>query len=450
VFAATDFYTSGPQPPRFAAPPEDSLIMSSKVPVMPSAAFWRTFVAEYWNHRPAVFQGMVGAPLISEDELRMVLVAAGADTSIGARSVWIDRRKLTPAETAAAPITDADPSVAAYLDRLGGGREVFAVQYSLHPHSADLWLRARDFVQGLFHEIGMPPTCDTDLCFGKYSATPRGPHRDDHNNFAFVLSGTKRFLLWPDGYFEARGVPVLSVGGTSVGVAPGTTNWPRELGTWGSIEPFLDDAIVLEGRPGDVFFWPHSYWHMALCDPRETTLVLGISLFSRTRTDFLSELVGTIAKQLVPGDPAERILSWPMPADASQPPAAIDDAIADLEGLRHVLDRGALRDILTERWRGHASGYGLGRIPPRASSDLPAEVARVRSDARYPTTWQPHGGGLRAWANGTVIDLADARLAGPLLDQLRSGAWTPIDLTRDPELRPLIERLHQARTLEWA
>jgi hypothetical protein len=419
-------------------------------PVMPSDTFWREFVAQHWNQRPAVFKDLLGAPVISPDELRRVLVRAGDDAAIGARSVWIDRRKLTPAETAASRITADDASVDAYLDRLGGGREVFAVQYSLHPHSAELWLRARDFVHGLFRQIGMPPTCDTDLCFGKYRATPRGPHRDDHNNFAFVLAGTKRFLFWPDGYFEARGVPLLSVGGSSVGMAQGATNWPRELGAWGPLERFVDDAIVLEGRPGDVFFWPHSYWHMAVCDPQEATAVLGISLFSRTRTDFLSELVGTLTRQVVPGDPSERILSWAVPSNAAQTPVAIDQAVADLEGLRHILDAGALRSLLTERWRAHVSGCGFGSVPPRESSEIPAEVARVRTAARDPIAWQAQGSSLRAWANGTVIEVEGAQVAGAFLDRLGSGAWTAIDLTREPALRPLVERLHQARILEWA
>jgi hypothetical protein len=425
--------------------------MSSNVaPVMPSDTFWRDFVAQHWNQRPAVFKNLLGGPLVSPDELRRVLVRAAEDTAIGTRSVWIDRRKLTPAETAASRITPDDTSVAAYLDRLGGGRDVFAVQYSLHPHSADLWLRARDFVQGLFHQIGIPPTCDTDLCFGKYSATPRGPHRDDHNNFAFVIAGTKRFLFWPEGYFEARGVPLLSVGGTSVGLAQGSTNWPRELGAWGPIERFLGDAIVLEGRPGDVFFWPHAYWHTAVCDSREATLVVNLSLFSRTKRDFLSELVGTLTRHAVPGDPSERILSWAVPANDSQPPDAIEQAVADLEGLRHVLDAASLRSILTERWRAHVSGCGLGSIPARESSAIPADLARVRIDARYPITWQEQGGGIRAWANGTVIEVEGAQVAVPFLDSLRSGEWTAIDLTRDPALRPLVERLHRARTLEWS
>jgi len=417
---------------------------------MPSDRFWLDFVVQHWNQRPAVFKDLLGGPLISLDELREVLLRASDDTAIGTRSVWIDRRKLTPAETAATRITRDDASVDAYLDRMGGGREVFAVQYTLHPHSAELWLRTRDFIQGLFRQIGIPPTCDTDLCLGKYSATPRGPHRDDHNNFAFVLAGTKRFLFWPESYFEERGVPVLSLGGTSVGQAQGSTNWARELGTWDPFERFFEDAIVLEGRPGDMFFWPHSYWHMAVADPRETTLVLGISLFTRTKTEFLSDLVGELTRQVVPGDPAERILSWEVPAEASQAPAAIEQAVAELEGLRHVLDAGALRSILVERWRAHVSGCGLGSIPARESPALPAGVARVRIDARYPATWQEQGSGIRVWANGTAIEVEGAQVAVPFLHRLGSGEWTEIDLTRDPALRPLVERLHRARALEWA
>lgn len=423
---------------------------SNPVPAMPGDAFWRDFVAEHWNQRPTVLRNLLGAPLISLDELRRVLVRAADDAAIGTRSVWIDRRKLTPAETAATRITADDASIGAYLDRLGGGREVFGVQYTLHPHSAELWLRARDFVQGLFRHIGIPPTCDTDLCFGQYSATPRGPHRDDHNNFAFVLAGTKRFLFWPEGYFEARGVPVLSVEASSVGLAQGSASWPRELGAWGPFERFFDDAIVLEGRPGDVFFWPHPYWHMAVCDPGETTLVLAISLFTRTRTDFLSSLVGGLARQVVAGDPAERILSWPVPGDPAQTPPAIEQAVAELGRLRDVLDAGTLRSLLVEQWRAHVSGLGLGRVPAREVAGLPAEAGRVRVDARYPITWQAQGREIRAWANGTLIELEGAEAAAPFLGRLGSGEWTAIDLAREPALRPLVERLHAARALEWA
>src|SRR5262249_47585059 len=60
------------------------------------------------------------------------------------------------------------------------------------------------------------------------------------DNFMFAVDGLKRIRAWPDAFF--RGKPDLT----------------NRL----DYERYNADSVVLDARPGEIIYWPASYWHI--------------------------------------------------------------------------------------------------------------------------------------------------------------------------------------------
>ncbi len=102
-------------------------------------------------------------------------------------------------------------------------------------HDEQFWLRVREFLSGIYQFIGMPvEATEASVFLGNYEKTPFGLHKDTCSMFMFVVAGRKRIRAWPDEYFR------------------GKENVANTL----DYEQFLNDAVTLEGGPGDVIYWP--------------------------------------------------------------------------------------------------------------------------------------------------------------------------------------------------
>jgi hypothetical protein len=145
-----------------------------------------------------------------------------------------------------------------------GGEDALFEMANLQRFAPGIWRRTRAFLAGLLAEVGLPgQKSDLDVFLGDYRMTPFGIHRDRASNFSVVVAGRKRFLLWPQGYFEARGVRL-------------NRSSPFEALDSREVEPYLADATVLEGAPGDVVYWPSSYWHVAHSDGFAATISVAL------------------------------------------------------------------------------------------------------------------------------------------------------------------------------
>ncbi len=164
-----------------------------------------------------------------------------------------------------------ETSMAQYLARLDRrfAPNRFGVQFRSMEREWIMWSRfsaiARE-LQGLL-KLGAG-RMDLVGFLGNYRRTAFGVHKDSQHVFTFVVAGRKRMLLWPIEAFAGRSEvpdnPALKQAGL---FALTKTEFARAR----------KKAIVLEARPGDLMYWPPSYWHCA--DPTPgvgITVTLGV------------------------------------------------------------------------------------------------------------------------------------------------------------------------------
>jgi 50S ribosomal protein L16 3-hydroxylase len=149
-------------------------------------------------------------------------------------------------------------------------------------------------------------------------------------------------------------------------------DWARDLREPGLFERYRKDAIVLTAEPGDILYWPYTWWHMALSDtPEVPTFVFHIVLYNRPRAAVLSDVLSGLLKQL-PGA-SERIDTWgafPSTATGPVPPPA--EVSGSFDMLRAALQPEIVQPLLMDPWMRHVTGYGFDHLPP-------GRCARTRS-----------------------------------------------------------------------
>jgi 50S ribosomal protein L16 3-hydroxylase len=164
----------------------------------------------------------------------------------------------------------SDRTFEGYLERIqkklhGGEFGIVINQFqALDPH---IFAGACDFLSTIFQKTGIPPGgASMEFFCGNYRLTPFGVHKDEQEVITFVLSGTKRFLLWPfDTLRKVIGAPKS---------ARERAFLPRRKI---DITAYRKEALVIEGNPGDLLYWPKEWWHVAESDGSvTTTLSLGI------------------------------------------------------------------------------------------------------------------------------------------------------------------------------
>lgn len=234
-------------------------------------AFWETLASDYWEQRPGLFRDVLRKPPVTEAQLLAALKAGIEDDSLGGRGdvkilhdAEILRPDLIPKVGAAVAAARKRAGLRAYLQALADFFE--DRQFGLHVTrfqnlTPEVWKICQGLAAPLVKAFGAPRGALHAAAFvGTYMQTPFGPHRDAASNLMFPILGKKSMFLWPPDYFEKRGVAVQ---GDQV-VDPDPT-------------PYLADAIELTAEPGDIMYWPSSYWHTPLqvIDGYHATVSLG-------------------------------------------------------------------------------------------------------------------------------------------------------------------------------
>jgi hypothetical protein len=221
--------------------------------------FWDDFLANHWGKVPMVLDNPFGGPLATQDEVFQVFADVSDEVRRGKElplSISIDGGQLVADFDDLLPQKE-DGSMGGYAARIHGRLPnrhfMFNVADGLQRYNADIWERARDILAGLVERIGIPPGgTKIDAFTGGYSRTPTGIHIDSSDNFSFVVQGKKKMAFWPFERFRSR-------------LDPATYPMHEDIGTR-EYEKHLDGAIILEAHEGQVFYWPRTYWHLAVAD----------------------------------------------------------------------------------------------------------------------------------------------------------------------------------------
>jgi len=369
-------------------------------------AFWRAFTKTHWNRTPTVIRAPFPMPIVTPGEVFRGVVAArrrlreprdDLDLTIGGRRIVLDLDRWLPRAK--------DRSFEGYLARLKRAGEAGELAILVNEFQQELgWIfydRLRQFLQGLYEITGVPPSGEVDLFLGNYRHTARGLHRDEADVFCFVVDGKKKFRLWPGKAFRSSSL--------RYGPVP-----------YGN---YLKGSVCLEGGPGDILYWPSSYWHVAESDGRlvsSLTLALyyGYSIFIA-----LSKNIGEWYRE-IGGDERDPIGS--LPFSKLQVPPELASTAQRVEGRP-----GRLTERLMRSWMERITSYGLRRIPRAGGGAAVRMRGRVRANPLSPILHWKFNGNLVIAANGRSIEVGYDREIVRMLDSVSCGTVCEVaDLLR--------------------
>ena len=395
---------------------------------------WRDFTKTYWNQKPTVIRAPFRNPIVTPAEVFGALVKAtrrlrGPTDDL---SIHLDTARVLLNTDLDRWLPRAeDASIQRYLARIkctpkGRQFSIFVRDFQL-----DLgWVfisRLQQFLKGFYEIEGVPPErAEVDLFFGNYLRTHSGVHRDSADVFCFVVDGRKRFRAWPADTIPS-GSPLT-----------GPTRYAH----------FLKRSVCLEGEPGDIIYWPSSYWHVA-----ESGGWMGSSLslalhYGTGIAHTFSRGFEAGARQILRGN---LIGSLPFSNRRVSHLASIAERVSrESDGLT----RGLMRF-----WMERITGYGFVRIP-RVPGRVPWKVDKaVRANPASRILFKRYNKELVISANGRSFVASYSREAVQMMRTLTRGHVCEMaDLLRAGRrkrqpvhhaTRGTLEFLLEARALEY-
>jgi hypothetical protein len=375
---------------------------------------WTRIASRFWGRAPFVVSAPFGDALpTSQDLFRIAVDASDAGAPV---RLYEERPRASVSGATYASLIQApheelpradDASFSAYRRRFRrehGGIHFGLVVDNLIEHSWDLWHRMRPFLPPLYEAVGIPMGGGLlDLWCGDYLNTPFGIHKDAQHVFTFVIDGTKRFYLWPFEYFarrrdlhdDAREDPLTLL------------HTPAEYAH------AVRDAIEVEAKPGDLIYWPPSYWHVAKGSGAfAMTLAWGFLTAPNAVERSLSRLPGEAPSRM-------RVRAREVGRAGEAPlPAALARRIKDA-GL--VRSRRAARRDAGLAWLRFVTGLGVLKMPASLPFALLSDDAIVRGAPDTPVAWTALARNEYAiGANGHAMAItADPSILARVLDVLR-------------------------------
>ena len=285
---------------------------------MLDSKFWSYFGRRYWEKKPVVFKD-VNSPLVKITSkevfswlLRYCDHCRKTKTNKGLK-LFIDGQLQDIEELLELLPTKKDRSFEDYHQRMSEMFEDYClVCDELMQTNPDKQNRLGDFLEGLYHEVGMPNRfTEMGLYLGNYRKTPFGVHVDACGVFSFPVVGTKKFRLWEESEIKKH----------------------PKLERAHEYKKYLKSSQLLRAEKGDMAYWPSHSWHIAESDGTfSVTWSLGIWV-DRPFQDVVSEaLQPLIAKKL--GKAGKAVLTPFSSARASELPASYREAVQMLSSLK--------------------------------------------------------------------------------------------------------------------
>ncbi len=362
-----------------------------------SESFWSRFVGEHWQRSPVAYRQPFDSRLAAPDDILAGLLYLGRRLAEGDRSIDFRfmRLGLPPPDPEAYLPRAGDASCQAYVERLQAalaGDDFGIIVNDFQALSPVVWEGLLGFLDGLYARVGVPAGgAVTDLFMGDYKKTYLGLHKDSQDVFTFVVEGEKRALLWPFELLQAASGAPASV-----------RHEPFELRGF-DYEPYRDRAIVLEARPGDLLYWPASFWHVIEGDGRSvTTVSLGLFLHDEP----LARLAA-VRDEAAGAPSAPSLPVWP-PSPA-------------LRAIRRVVQIPGMQRALEQRLLERRTSFGFKRVPEPMPHHEPRAGDRLATASPCRVAWMAHEDGGLSWAAGGRLLAAESPGTARLLEAVTAG-----------------------------
>lgn len=339
-------------------------------------SFWSDFVRDHWEKTPTVIPRPFGKDMLDHAEaldlLRRAFGPEASDRQGG--GLFIDGQIQADVPTEFLPEV-GEASIGEFANRLHttlGLRNYQFTLYGAQRHDPEVWFRTRAAFGPLFDLAGMPAfRFDTDLFFGDYLVTAAGLHKDNAAVFSYVVHGAKKMLVWPFEYFAAEArTPDAATNKAALDHVDYTQH--------------LDAATELQGRPGDVLYWPSTWWHVAIGDGHPH-LTFNMSYYLPVRSSrWAEQVIGPLLLQALGED--DWISTFPyqradLQRQAQQLPARLETTLATLQS---ALASPRLRSRLMVAWLTTLTGFGFSTLPRPDLDAVLSEGDRYAGDPDHP------------------------------------------------------------------
>lgn len=361
-----------------ATPPD------STVHVEPSLAlprsFWKDFARKHWDKEPVIFRGLFAAHFPTLEEIFEALrdasdrVLRGELPPMRVMRFYIEHEDgpgglpyysmLFSLTREHLPMRE-DGNAHAYLERVTrylGGKRFGIVLNRAQCHHWGHWQQMRSFLSGFHEAVGVPlGGAESAVFFGNYRYTPFGIHKDDLHVFYFVVEGKKSINLWPFPALAQR---------EEVPKDPGTIHRESliQLRDKADEQQVLSHARLLEGRAGDLMYWPASYWHRA--EPSE-----GLAVSASLGVAFRPPDIGGMS----PIEWPDRMRHTELPgAKRWRMPAPVRSALQQQSRRKNLL---ALESERTSEWARFLSAGALQGAAPLAPEKPLSPLEWIRTSS---------------------------------------------------------------------
>jgi hypothetical protein len=240
-------------------------------------------IARFWDRKPGLFRGAAAEISTTEHFLMSLCGISHAMRSAAFEPAWRAPVALFIEETSDEEGFEASlvlkpwgylpsegESLKAYVERLEQrfAPRRFCLQIRGMERDWSIWSDFSPLTRRLRDVLSIRDRrMDVVGYLGNYSRTPFGIHKDSQHVLTFVVAGQKRMLLWPFKTFGGRPEVPKDARLKQAGIFALKNEFAHKK----------RGAVVLDGRAGDVMYWPPSYWHCADASPGVAiTLTLGV------------------------------------------------------------------------------------------------------------------------------------------------------------------------------
>jgi hypothetical protein len=368
--------------------------------------FWSRFCDSTWEKKPLLLKG-VDSPIFELDAAGVFeLLVAYSDycrdkgTVVGVK-FYVDGQPQYEDEILRVLPVNEDKSLEGYHARM---RKLFSdyclVCDELMRVSNRKWEVVGNFMRELYAHIGMPNRfCEIGLYLGNYRRTPFGVHVDGCGVFSIPVIGEKVFRLWDPKYVAKN--PDLQES--------------RHYGNYKS------HSKLLVAKPGDITYWPSTYWHIAESKGRfSATWSIGVWL-NRPYSEVLSSTVSQLLSGKI-GEAADartiRFGNSRADGFVEKLPTAMQNSISAILDL----SEGELRDAFLKEWLRSVSKNGFKESPVTKPLRL-SRVASVRRIAHKPIFWTRLSNSKLCLAlNGVLLEFPYSRGVLRIIENLNAGS----------------------------
>ncbi|NBD12958.1 cupin-like domain-containing protein [Corallococcus silvisoli] len=363
---------------------------------------WKEFIARYWRKAPVHFPAMLNPGLLSASEGFEILVAASrAAGEPGSRvpiHFYTGKGFKESDPRAFLPLRDA--SLDAYAERLAGqlpGQNfVLALNHAESWNDA-LWLRCRGFLRELYASVGIPEGTDLAFWLSRAGVSGFGVHNDPFDHLIFVLTGRKRFLLWPTEIIRTH---------------PEVVNDTCYLG-------IRDQSLRVDLEPGDMLYIPEGYYHVVEGDGRPCFQV-SFAMTSE-RMFWLDSFRGAMHRSQevrlrdVPSSMTIPLTHFEGGEVTTQPPPTLELLTNVFTGLG-----GEMRLNVARTWLARLTGLGLA-APRERDVRAITDADLVQGDRDNPILLYPVGDRLVGAARGHSFVTRENEGIRALMEHVNSG-----------------------------